>query len=131
VPVALPPREAALAWLEAQGLKEAERWLAYAGGVPLRAVEYAARGKVALVPTDAREDLEPLAESLQKIALDHALLAFGLPAKYRTSAGPVAPEKARAWLAFARQMGEDRLLCRHPLNPRLFSAAMLAAVPTE
>jgi DNA polymerase-3 subunit delta' len=131
VPVGLPPREAALAWLEAQGLTEAERWLAYAGGAPLRAVEYAARGKVALVPTDARDDLEPLADSLQKIALDQALLAFGLPAKYRTSTGPVAPQKARAWLAFARQMGEDRLLCRHPLNPRLFSAAMLAAVPTE
>jgi DNA polymerase-3 subunit delta' len=131
VPVGIPPREAALAWLQAQGLKEADRWLAYAGGAPLRAVEYAARGKVALVPTDAREDLEPLAESLQKIALDQALLAFGLPAKYQTSAGPVAPQKARAWLAFARQMGQDRLLCRHPLNPRLFSAAMLAAVPTE
>ena len=131
IPVGIPRREAALAWLEAQALKDAERWLAYAGGAPLRAVDYAARGRVALVPTDARDDLEPLAESLQKIALDHALLAFGLPAKYQTSAGPVAAEKARAWLAFARQMGEDRLLCRHPLNPRLFSAAMLAAAPTE
>ena len=50
VPVGIPAREAALAWLEAQGLKEAERWLAYAGGAPLRAVEYAARGKVALGP---------------------------------------------------------------------------------
>jgi hypothetical protein len=28
-------------------------------------------------------------------------------------------------------MGEDRLLCRHPLNPRLFSAAMLAAMPSD
>jgi hypothetical protein len=38
-------------------------------------------------------------------------------------------QEARAWLAFARQMGEERLLCRHPLNPRLFSAAMLANMP--
>ena len=76
-----------------------------------------------------REALEPLADALQKIALDRALMAFGLPAKYQTSPGNVSREQARAWLAFARQMGEERLLCRHPLNPRLFSAAMLAAMP--
>jgi hypothetical protein len=92
-------------------------------------VEHAAQGRAALVPVDEREALEPLAEELQKTALDHALLAFGLPAKYQTTDTPVAREKAREWLAFARRMGEDRLLCRHPLNPRLFSAAMLAAMP--
>jgi hypothetical protein len=27
-------------------------------------------------------------------------------------------------------MGEDRLLCRHPLNPRLFSTAMIGAMPS-
>jgi DNA polymerase-3 subunit delta' len=115
--------------LKGQGVKEAERWLAYAGGAPLRAMEYAAQGRAALVPVELREALEPLAEELQKTALDHALLAFGLPAKYQTTNSPVPPEKAREWLAFARRMGEDRLLCRHPLNPRLFSAAMLAAMP--
>ena len=97
----------------------------------MRAIEYAARGKVLMAPTDAREGLEPLAEALQKMAFDRALLAFGLPAKYQTTAEKVSPEKAREWLAFARQMGEDRLLCRHPLNPRLFSAAMLAAMPSD
>ena len=131
VPVAPPPRDAAIEWLSQQGVKDAQRWLAYAGGAPLRAVDYAAQGKAALVPVDERDALEPLAEALQKTALDHALLAFGLPAKYQTTSAAVAPEKARDWLAFARQMGEDRLLCRHPLNPRLFSAAMLAAMPSE
>jgi DNA polymerase-3 subunit delta' len=129
VPVALPAKELALGWLSAQGMKDAPRWLAYAGGAPLRAVELAAQGRAALVPVDEREALEPLAEELQKTALDHALLAFGLPAKYQTTDTPVAREKAREWLAFARRMGEERLLCRHPLNPRLFSAAMLAAMP--
>jgi DNA polymerase-3 subunit delta' len=131
VPVPLPPRAAALEWLSQQGLKDPQRWLAYAGGAPLRAVEYAAQGVAALAPVDVREGLEPLAEALQKTALDHALLAFGLPAKYQTTSAAVPREKAREWLAFARRMGEDRLLCRHPLNPRLFSAAMLAAMPTE
>ena len=131
MPVGIPQRQQALEWLSAQGLKDAERWLAYAGGAPLRAMELAAHGKVALAPVDAREGLEPLAEALQKTALDHALIAFGLPAKYQTASAAVAREKAREWLAFARRMGEDRLLCRHPLNPRLFSAAMLAAMPTS
>jgi DNA polymerase III subunit delta' len=131
IPVGIPPRKPALDWLAAQSVKDAERWLAYAGGAPLRALDYAARGLAALVPVDEREALEPLAEALQKTALDHALLAFGLPAKYGTTNSAVARERARAWLAFARQMGEDRLLCRHPLNPRLFSSAMLAAMPGE
>jgi DNA polymerase III subunit delta' len=131
VPVAIPPRQSALEWLSAQGLKDATRWLAYAGGAPLRAVEYAARGEILLGPVDEREALEPLAEALQKMALDRALQAFGLPAKYQTTTAKVSPEKAREWLAFARQMGQDRLLSRHPLNPRLFSAAMLAAMPSD
>jgi len=130
IPVPLPPRDAAIGWLSEQGVKDPQRWLAYAGGAPLRAVEHAARGAPALVPVDVREALEPLAEALQKTALDHALLAFGLPAKYQTTGATVARERAGDWLAFARQMGEDRLLCRHPLNPRLFSAAMLAAMPS-
>jgi DNA polymerase III subunit delta' len=129
VPVPLPPREAALEWLAGQDVKDAQRWLAYAGGAPLRAVDHAALGSVALTPVGEREALEPLADALQKIALDRALIAFGLPPKYQAASGSVSREQARGWLAFARKMGEERPLCRHPLNPRLFSAAMLAAMP--
>jgi citrate lyase beta subunit len=78
---------------------------------------------------DDREQLEPLAEALQKIALDRAFAAFGLHPKYGTAGGAARPESARAWLAYARQMGQHRALCRHPLNPKLFSAEMLAALP--
>jgi DNA polymerase-3 subunit delta' len=131
IPVPIPPRAAALEWLSQQGLKDPQRWLAYAGGAPLRALEYAARGPAPLAMVMDRDGLEPLAEALQKTAVDRALLAFGLPAKYGTSSAGVPRAKAREWLAFARQMGEDRLLCRHTLNPRLFSAAMLAAMPSE
>ena len=135
LPVPLPPREAALQWLAEQGVKDAARWLAYAGGAPLRAMEYAARGDVLdrllknPSPVEDREALEPLAEALQKMALDHAFLALGLPAKYRTGVARPPASQARAWLAFARQMGQHRALCRHPLNPKLFSAEMLAALP--
>jgi DNA polymerase III subunit delta' len=133
--VAVPPREIALQWLQQQGVGKPERWLAYAGGAPLRALEYAAKGEVLerLLarpgPVDAREDLEHLADALQKIALDRALTAFGLAPIYQTGGPPVDPSQARAWLAYARRLGEQRLLCRHPLNPKLFSMEMLAGWP--
>jgi DNA polymerase III subunit delta' len=135
LPVPLPAREEALKWLSAQGTQDAARWLAYAGGAPLSALDYAGKAQVleGLLkrpePVDAREELEVLAEALQKIALDRAFGALGLAPKYGTGAPPAERSQARAWLAFARQMGEHRLLARHPLNPKLFSAEMLAGLP--
>jgi DNA polymerase-3 subunit delta' len=141
VPVPTPPRESARKWLAAEGINDAERWLAYAGGAPLRALDYAsnaetvdrllaaiqARGQVLV---DDREELEALAEALQKVALDQALTAFGAVPKYGTAPSRISPARARAWLAFARQMGRNRALARHPLNARLFAAEMLAAMPS-
>jgi DNA polymerase-3 subunit delta' len=135
VAVPVPSRPVALAWLAEQGVKNPERWLAYAGGAPLRALEYA--GNAPFVerllqqpqPVDEREEIEPLAEALQKIALDRALASFGLPPKYGTGGALASPGHAHAWLAYARELGQHRLLCRHPLNPRLFSAEMLAGMP--
>lgn len=133
LPVPIPPREAATAWLQSQGIKDGERWLAYAGGAPLRAAEYAAQAGVLdqllknPAPVDGREELQQLAEALQKRAIDGALASFGLPPKYRAGGKKGDP---RAWLAFAREMGENRALSSHPLNPRLFSAAMLARLET-
>ena len=135
LPVPLPPREAALQWLAEQGVKDAGRWLAYAGGAPLRAQEYAADAAIlerliqAPGLVEDREQLERLAEALQKIALDRSLAAFGLSPKYGTPGGGPQPASRRAWLTYARQMGKDRLLCRHPVNHKLFSADLLARIP--
>ena len=133
--VPIPPRPAALAWLAEQGVPNPERWLAYAGGAPLRAAEFAARAAVLErllqhpVPVGEREELEALADALQKIAVDRVLAGFGLAPKYQTG-GPAVPRtKVASWLAYAREMGQHRLLCRHPLNPKLFSAEMLAGLP--
>jgi len=134
VPVPIPPADAALRWLASRGVQNAERWLAFAGGAPLQAVQYAqeAAGWERLLkspqPVDDRESLERLAEALQKLAYDRAFLAFGLAPKYRTGTPASSPAKLRRLLAFARQMGENRQLTRHPLNPRLFSADMLAGM---
>jgi DNA polymerase-3 subunit delta' len=138
VPVAVPKAKAALEWLEGQGVRGAERWLKYAGGAPLSALDYAQAADAidrllsaitsrTQIAVDDRQQIEALVEALQKFAFDQALGAFGLAPKY----GLAKPGKgdAKGWLAFGRQMGEDRLLARHPLNPRLFAAQMLAAMP--
>jgi DNA polymerase-3 subunit delta' len=139
IPVPAPAREPALKWLREQGASGEERWLRYAGGAPLRALEYAqaadslerllegVRRRAAAV--EDRAGLEALADALQKLALDQALAAFGAEPKY--GIGKAGKANAKAWLAFARQMGENRALARHPLNARLFAAEMLAAMPAE
>ena len=133
LPVPVPPVEVAQRWLESQHVKDAPRWLAYAGGAPLRAMDYAAHAATfdrllrSPTPTDDRDELEPLVDALQKIALDRALSAFGLPPKYGASTAKT--KDGHAWLTYARRLGEDRLLSRHPLSPRLFSGEVLAAMP--
>lgn len=134
IPVPIPSREASIGWLKEKGAENPERWLAYAGGAPVQALAYAgeAAGWDRLLkspaPVDDRENLERLTEVLQKIAYDRAFSAFGLPPKYKTGSPAPNPAKARQWLAFARKMGENRALSRHPLNPRLFSSELLAEI---
>jgi len=136
--VPVPPQDVALRWLAEQGARNPERWLAYAGGAPLRALEYAGKSEVLErllerpMPVDDRDELEALADALQKIALDRALGAMGLPPKYQTGTTiPRDAARAKEWLAYSRAMVERRLLSRHPLNPKLFSAEMLAGLPSR
>ena len=142
VPVPLPESKAAAAWLAAKGVRTPERWLAFAGGAPRRALEYAtgergeaiervlraiaAGNRAALGEVKDRNELEPLAEVLQKMALDRAFASLAGRSKY--GGGAVAGD-ARAWLAYARAMGRNRALTRHPLNPKLFAAEMVAGMP--
>jgi len=141
LPVALPDQGAAGSWLEALGASDWEAWLAFAGGAPLRALEYAssagksiARLRKALQAKDFetlsavndREQVEALAEVLQKHALNVAMESYCGRSRYGQAASSA---QAAAWLRYARQMGRNRLLASHPLNPRLFAAEMIAAMP--
>jgi DNA polymerase-3 subunit delta' len=142
VPVPVPDAKAAAQWLAAQGVRNAERWLAFAGGAPRRALEYATgeRGEAIeqvlrglaggdrdrLADVRDREGLEPLAEVLQKMALDRAFAALTGKSRY---GGAGAGGDARAWLSYARAMGRHRTLTSHPLNPRLLAAEMVAGMP--
>lgn len=147
VPMRAPETAAALEWLAAQGLDDGARWLAFAGGAPLRAVDYGrgqrseailgmldalASGQVSELAArvETREDLALMAEVLQKFALDKALSSAQATPRYRTiDSKDARPPHAREWLGFARRMGRDRALASHPLNPKLFAAEMLAAMP--
>jgi len=143
VPIPIPDTAGSLAWLAGQGMQDAAPWLAFASGSPLRALQYAqeagamlARRRQALEMRDLdalgavsdREQLEELAEVLQKHALDKAFASYCGRAKYGTAAGSKA---GAAWLRYARLLGRDRALARHPLNPRLFAAEMLKGMPKE
>jgi len=143
VPVGIPPADAARAWLADQRVAEPERWFAYASGAPLRALSDAqtagpvlgalrqalqARDLEALGAVNDREGLEVLAEGLQKFALDRAFATFTGHGKYGAAK---ASSQGLAWLRFARQMGRNRQLARHPLNPRLFAGEMLEGMPND
>ncbi len=90
----------------------------------LRGIAGGDRG--ALSDVKDREALDPLAEVLQKMALDRAFGALSGRSKY---GGTAVAGNARDWLAYARAMGRHRMLTRHPLNPRLFAAEMVAGMP--
>jgi DNA polymerase-3 subunit delta' len=148
VPIAVPLPTAtdARAWLEKQGVKNPERRLAFAGGAPLKALEDAngGRGERADQMLDAlaagnidrlqgsrdREELELLAEVLQRCAYDRALESLGLTGKYG-SEGASKAASARQWLAYMRKLGPERALARHPVNPALHAREMLRGFPRK
>jgi len=146
VPVPMPAPAVARGWLAEQGVREPERWLAFASGAPLLALANANAGKsediarmldlldrgdldgLAASATD-RDSLEALADVLQKFALDRAFVGLGGAARFGTSTGRWASGKSpRGWLNVARELGRDHALARHPLNPRLFATEMIGRV---
>ena len=144
-PVGIPEPESATRWLADQGVQAPEAWLAFASGAPLRALGLASEAEGAhklslwkaleardlelLGSVQDRDQLEALAEVLQKFALDRALASFAGRGKYGAKARPSA--NGAAWLSFARKMGRNRRLAGHPLNPRLFAGEMLREMPSD
>jgi DNA polymerase-3 subunit delta' len=143
VPVTLPEPGLARAWLKEQGVPEAEAWLAYTGGAPIQALAYAgeaggviggmrkamqARDFDAMQAAGSREELEALADVLQRHAIDMAMQSLGGRERYGLGG---TSRRAADWLRYAREMGRFRALARHPLNPRLLAGEMLAAMPKD
>jgi DNA polymerase-3 subunit delta' len=143
VPMTLPDPQLARAWLKEQRVPEADAWLAFAGGAPLQALVYAteagspiaamrkalqARDIESLQAASGREELEALAEVLQRRAIDVAMRSLGGRGRYGMGE---TSRNAAAWLRYARQMGRFRALARHPLDARLLAGEMLSGMPKD
>jgi DNA polymerase-3 subunit delta' len=143
VPMAVPDRDQALAWLSEEGIAEPGAWLAFSGGAPLQARVLASepagavagmRKAMAGLDLDAlqtagnREELEALAEVLQKRAIDTAMRSLAGVQRY--GLGGISRHAAE-WLTYAREMGKLRALARAPLNPALMAGEMLSKMPRD
>ncbi len=148
VPLPLPSRADAEAWLSARGLSEAAEWLANAGGAPLLAEELSAQPaeqrpvllKLLVNPAGIdpardggsleRGDLLSLVDWHQKWCCDLLYASMQVPVRYNLAAAaairrlaPTADPVALA--AHWRETTGFRRLARHPLNPRLFCEDLL------
>lgn len=147
VVLAPPSRDAARAWLEQQGLRDADLALAHAGGAPLLALAFdedywrqrqALLAAISLPRFDALASAEQLRETaprlvlawLQKWAFD--LVSHKVTGEVRYNpdyADAVAATAGRLdlleALRFQRQMVRLQRIVSHPLNARLFLEHLL------
>jgi DNA polymerase III subunit delta' len=144
-----PPREQALAWLEAQGLANPGTALAAAGGAPLLAVQLAApeeaefrRRLLAELSRPSGADAVGFAPNVDRGAVErflyglqtwvHDLVRARLAGDVRHHADQAVALKSRArtsdldaLLALDRELAAARALASHPLNPRLLAEHLL------
>jgi DNA polymerase-3 subunit delta' len=151
IPMAMPGRAQALAWLASQGVADAETWLAEQGGAPLAALDQARAQAGAREVIDvllgylARPEAEsPLkvADKLQKTApvelvgslqrwlYDIFSVKFsGTVRYYPKYRGDIDALAGRAetglLLAALKAAGERRAIAEHPLSAKLFIEDML------
>lgn len=151
LPLAMPARAEALAWLRTQGVGDAEAALAAAGGAPLLALELAAPAEAELRRRLLAELARPggadplnFAASVDRASVErfiywmqtwvHDLVRVRLAGDVRHHVEFAAALKARArasdldaLFAFERSLIAARALASHPLNPRLVAEHLLMA----
>jgi DNA polymerase-3 subunit delta' len=144
--ITVPDASQALAWLQEQGVEQAQDWLALAGGAPLLAQTLSAqRGKPCPdwleqllhrlgdgngTPAELADQLEKepavyWLDMLARLACDLSLANAGLPVRYFVS---VQPQLARVAVAasahsladIGRWLNQQRLVANHPLNAKMF-----------
>ena len=147
VVLAAPPREAARAWLEGQGLRDPDLALSHAGGAPLLALAFdeeywQQRQAVLAAISGARFNALASAEQLRETAPRLVLSwlqkwAFDLVSHKVTGGVRYNPDFAEAIAAtakglelldalrFQRQMVRLQRIVSHPLNARLFLEHLL------
>ena len=147
----LPDWQQSTAWLTAQGVQDAAKWLAASGGAPLAALAASqsmddacpkwAQTLMSQLGSAQSIDVAMLADTLakgpsatwlsvlQRMAHDLMLKAGGLPARYYPDLAAATPAPLANKLNLDRivelshWLNQQMRLARHPLNAKLFSQA--------
>ena len=152
LPLPTPVFAVAQEWLEAQGVKQADQWLAACGGAPVLAKKQAATGAhpcpdwleefILTLSKGSMPDIGKLADviakstaaswidPLQRLSVDALMISNHLPARYfpvleSPLAKLLAGKSASALSELSNWLNDQRRLAGHPLNPKLFAHAVL------
>ncbi len=136
--LALPPVDAALAWLNQQGVGRPEVLLAATGGQPLEALDWAGQGVdadlwVSLPRLVARGDSAPVANwplprlvnALQKLCHDLLCRAVGAPPRFFAELPVVPAARLPAVSEWARALTLAARHAEHPWNAGLMAESLL------
>lgn len=155
LPLSTPGKDIALQWLESKGVKNAQDWLAAAGGAPLLAKQHADSESspcpdwisdlLAALQQGRLPDLSTLADklaktnasiwldALQRLAIDLNMSAHGLPSRYfpkQQSQLDTIGKRGGAihFSQLATWLNEQKRVAGHPLNAKLFAQSVLQRV---
>lgn len=139
VPLPLPPRDAALAWLGSKGVDAAEGLLDATGGRPQQALAWFEAGvtdavwqaipkRVARGEVAALSDWGPprAIDALQRLCHDLLRRSHGQPGQFFAPSALPAPKRAAPLLAWDAELRRAARHADHPLNAGLWIEALVA-----
>ncbi|KQW43360.1 MULTISPECIES: hypothetical protein [unclassified Roseateles] len=143
LPLPLPDRAAALAWLAAKGVDGAEGLLAATGGRPQQALAWHEAGltdatwqaipkRVARGEVAALSDWAPprVIDVLQRLCHDLVRRSHGQPGQFFAAAALPLPKRAAPLLAWDAELRRAARHAEHPLNAGLWIEALVAQAQT-
>jgi len=157
LPLAAPSLDVAREWLAAQGVKQAEGWLAACGGAPLLAKKLAMQGNLpcpdwinSFVKTLSHSEMPDIGaladvlskltpaewlDPLQRLSVDMMLSAHLIPCRYFPSLENslkqmVANKPAQGLSDLAAFLNDQRRIAGHPLSAKLFAHSVLQRIAT-
>ncbi|MBV8034903.1 DNA polymerase III subunit delta' [Roseateles sp.] len=139
LPLPLPDREAALAWLAAKGVDGAAGLLDATGGRPQQALAWSEAGltdaawqaipkRVARGEVAALSDWAPprVIDALQRLCHDLLRRAHGRPGQFFAAASLPSPRRAAPLLGWDAELRRAARHADHPLNAGLWIEALVA-----
>lgn len=139
LPLALPERSAALAWLASKGVEGAEGLLDATGGRPQQALAWSEAGltdaawqslpkRVARGEVAALSDWAPprVIDALQRLCHDLLRRSHGQPGQFFAAAALPSPKRPAPLLAWDAELRRAARHADHPLNAGLWIEALVA-----